>query len=312
MADASPESLLGAPRLSAEVAAALDAREPVVALESTLIVHGLPRPDNERVALEVEQEVRDAGATPATIAVLSGELRVGLAEDELSALAHTQAVKASVRDLPLAVAQGVDAATTVGSTAHVASRVGITTFATGGLGGVHREARETWDESGDLVALARAGVVVVCAGVKSILDVPATLERLETLGVAVVGYRTDTFPGFYLSDTGHRLDWRVEEPAEVARMRDAQRALGLGDRSLVVGNPLPADEQVDPSLHDRALDIAMTELEAEGVRGKDVTPFLLERFHEATAGESLRANIAIIRRNARLAAEIAVAETAGR
>ncbi|QBI21921.1 pseudouridine-5'-phosphate glycosidase [Egibacter rhizosphaerae] len=296
--------------VSDEVGTALADGQPVVALESTLLVHGLPRPDNERIAHELADEVRAGGAVPATIAVLGGTLRVGLTDSELAHLARSEAVKASVRELPLAVAGGMDAATTVGSTAHVAARAGIDAFATGGLGGVHREARDTWDESGDLVALSRAGTVVVCAGVKSILDVGATLERLETFGVPVVGYRTHSFPGFYLTDSGHELDWRLDTPDAIARARQTQALLDLGSRALVVAQPLPQDEQVDPVLHDQVLADALAELRDRGVHGKDVTPFLLERFHEATGGESLRANVAIVRRNARLAGEIAAAASA--
>jgi pseudouridylate synthase len=291
-----------------EVAGALRAGRGVVALESTLIAHGLPAPDNLRVAREAEAEVREAGAVPATIAVVGGTVRIGLDEDALGAIAlGADVVKVGVRDLAPAVARGIDAATTVASTAHLAARAGIGVFATGGLGGVHRGARETWDESADLTTLARTGIVVVCAGVKSILDVAATLERLETLNVTVVGYRTGAFPGFYLSDSGHPVGWRVETPEEVAAVARARDELGLGDRAIVVANPLPAGEQLDPALHDRVLRDSLEAAAAAGIAGRDVTPFLLDRFHRDTGGASLAANVRLVLRNAALAGRIAVA-----
>jgi pseudouridine-5'-phosphate glycosidase len=291
-----------------EVAEALRAGRGVVALESTLIAHGLPAPDNLRVAREAEAAVRESGAVPATIAVVGGTVRIGLDEDALAAIAlGDDVIKAGVRDLAPAVARGIDAATTVASTAHVAARAGIGVFATGGLGGVHRGARETWDESADLTTLARTGIVVVCAGVKSILDVGATLERLETLNVTVVGYRTDAFPGFYLSDSGHPVGWRVETPEEVAAVARARDDLGLGDRAIVVANPLPAGEQLDPALHDRVLRESLDAAAAAGIAGRDVTPFLLDRFHRETGGASLAANVRLVLRNAALAGQIAAA-----
>lgn len=300
----SPPAVIVAP----EVAHALAGGSAVVALESTIISHGLPRPRNLEVAGEIEQAVRAEGAVPATIAVVEGVVRVGLEPDELRTIATSDTVtKVSLRDLAVLVARGGHGATTVASTAHVAARAGIEVFATGGLGGVHREARATWDESADLAALAGTGVTVVSAGVKSILDVAATLERLETLNVAVVGYRTHRFPGFYLSDSGHRLDWRVESPEEVAAVMAARRLLGTDSSALLVANPLASDRQVDPALHDRALLEGLAAAEAAGIRGKDVTPFLLAHVHEATGGETLRANVEIILGNATLAARIAVA-----
>lgn len=294
-----------------EVADALRSGRGVVALESTLIAHGLPAPENLRVAREAEAAVRAAGAAPATIAIVAGEVRIGLDEAALEAIALGGGVlKAGVRDLAPAVARGADAATTVASTAHLAARAGIGTFATGGLGGVHRGARETWDESADLTTLARTGIVVVCAGVKSILDVAATLERLETLNVTVAGYRTTAFPGFYLADSGHPVGWRVESPEEVAALVRARDALGLGDRAIVIANPLPADEQLDPALHDRVLRESLEAAAAAGVEGRDVTPFLLDRFHRETGGASLRANVRLVLRNAELAGRIAVAGAA--
>lgn len=296
-----------APFVSPEVAAALADGRPVVALESTIISHGLPRPRNLEVAREVEAAVRAEGAVPATIGVVRGTVRIGLDDDALDLLANDPDVdKASVRDLGVVAALGRNAATTVAATAALAAGAGIRLFATGGLGGVHRGASDSWDESADLVALARTPVVVVCAGVKSILDVAATLERLESLSVPVLGYGTTAFPGFYLTDSGHTLDWRLDSPDGIAEVVRARDALGVGQQALIVSNPLPAEEQVDPALHDAVLQGALVELEAAHIEGKAVTPFLLERFHERTGGESLRANIAIILSNSRLAARIAV------
>jgi pseudouridine-5'-phosphate glycosidase len=294
-------------RYGAETRAALETGRPVVALESTIIAHGLPRPDNLRVARQVEQAVRDAGAVPATIGMVGGELIVGLSGDELAHLATADDVtKLSVRDLAPAAAAGVDGATTVASTSAVAAAAGIRVFATGGLGGVHREAATTYDESADLVTLARTPIAVVCAGVKSILDVGATLERLETLGVAVVGYRTRRFPGFYLSDSGFDLDWSTASAADAARIVRAATA-GVQRGATVFANPLPADEQLDPALHDRVLASGLSMMERAGVTGKAVTPFLLAHFHAETHGRSLDVNVRIILRNAALAGEIAVA-----
>jgi pseudouridylate synthase len=294
-----------------EVERALAAGGPVVALESTIISHGLPRPDNLRVAREVERVVREAGAVPATIAVLDGEVRIGLDDRELEQVAGRDGmVKVSVRDVATLAARGGSGATTVAATAHLAARVGIRLFATGGLGGVHREARDTWDESADLYALAGTDITVVCAGVKSILDVGSTLERLESLGVAVVGYRTDRFPGFYLTDSGFPLEWRVESAAEIAAVMAAREELGTAEAGLVVANPLPPDEQVDPDLHDRVLAGALAALAERGVSGKDVTPFLLDHLHRETGGETLRANARLVIANAGLAARIAVAYAA--
>jgi pseudouridine-5'-phosphate glycosidase len=293
-------------RIAPEVAEALAAGRPVVALESTIISHGLPRPRNLEVAKQAEDAVREGGALPATIAVAAGEVRVGLDGDTLRAIAERDDVaKCGVRDLAPVAARGGWGGTTVAATAHVAARAGIHLFATGGLGGVHRDARDTWDESADLETLARTGIVVVCSGVKSILDVGATLERLETLNVTVLGYRSERFAGFYLSDSGHPVPWRVDSPADVARLVTAARELGTDDRAAVVANPLPPEEQLDPVLHDRVLTEGLIAAEAEGVRGKDVTPFLLDYLAEKTMGASLEANVQLFVRNARLAAEIA-------
>ena len=290
-----------------EVADAIAADGPVVALESTIVGHGLPRPDNLTVARRVEHLVRGRGATPATVAVLDRVVHVGLDDSQLTEVAcRDDIVKASARDLPVVVATGGSAATTVAATAVVAARAGIRSSPPR-IGGVHRLAHESWDESADLVALARTAICVVCAGVKSILDVPATLERLETLGVAVLGYGTNAFPGFYLTDSGYRLDWRVDSPADVAAVLRARRELGLPPAAILVANPLPAGEQVDPSLHDRVLTEALAAASRSSISGKDVTPFLLAAFHRETGGASLAVNVRMIERNAELAAQIAVA-----
>ena len=296
-----------------EVAAALTEGRPVVALESTIISHGLPRPDNLRIARDIEQAVRDGGAVPATIAVVDGQARIGLDDAALSRVATgDDVVKVSVRDIATVAARAGVGATTVASTAHLAARAGISVFATGGLGGVHRGATETWDESADLTTLSRTGVLVVCAGVKSILDVPATLERLETLNVAVLGYRTYRFPGFYLRDAGHALDWRVDSPEEVAAVLRARRELGTEAYGIVLANPIAANDELDRTLHDEVLASGLAAAAAAGVRGKDVTPFLLAWFHEQTRGASLAANVALVLANAQLAARVAAAFTGAR
>src|SRR5579875_3168380 len=285
-----------------EVADALASRRPVVALESTIISHGLPRPDNLRIAREIEESVRAGGAVPATIAVLDGQPRIGLDDAALERLANDPgAVKVGVRDLAVAVARGGVGATTVASTAHLAARARIRIFATGGLGGVHRGARDSWDESADLVAIARTLILVVCAGVKSILDVGATLERLETLSVSVLGYRTDRFPGFYLRDSGLPVPWRVDDPAEVAAVLRAQDRLGTDRCGVLLANPIAAADELDPALHDRTLAAGLAAGRDGGVTGKELTPFLLDFFHRETSGASLRANIALVLANARLA-----------
>ena len=294
-------------QISAEVREALAAGRPVVALESTIVAHGLPRPDNVEVARQCEAVVREAGAIPATIAVVGGEVRVGLDETELERIGSSDGVaKCSVRDLPVVCARGADGATTVAATAHLAARAGIGVFATGGIGGVHRDAASSFDESADLVELSRAPICVVSAGVKSILDAGATLERLETLGVTVLGYRTDQLAGFYLSDSGHPVPWRADSPQEVAAVMRARAELDAPG-GILVANPLPVDQQLDPSLHDRVLGEALRSASEQGVHGKAITPFLLDRLNRATGGESLRANIALVTRNSALAGEIAVA-----
>ena len=293
-------------KLSAEVEAALKAGKPVVALESTIISHGLPRPSNLEVALECERIVRDAGAVPATIALLDGKILVGLERAELDAIANRDDIsKASIRDLAIIVAQGKSAATTVAATAHIAALAGIHIFATGGLGGVHRGANESFDESADLTALANVDMTMICAGVKSILDVPATLERLETLAITLVGYKTNAFPGFYLTDSGFTVEHRVDSPAEIAEIIKARKAVGTLTKALVVANPVV--KEMDKARHDEILESGLKKAEKEGITGKQVTPFLLEYFHTTSKGESLAINTEIIKANCLLAAQIAVA-----
>ncbi|MDK9501384.1 MULTISPECIES: pseudouridine-5'-phosphate glycosidase [Streptomyces] len=296
----------GGPVLSEEVREALAARRPVVALESTIIAHGLPRPRNLEVGLELEELVRSEGAVPATVAVLDGVPRAGLDKAALERIAAGEGVrKLGHRDLAPALAAGATGATTVSATAFLAARAGLRVFATGGLGGVHREWTLSQDESADLSLLARTRITVVCAGVKSILDVPATLQRLETLGVGVVGYRTKRFPGFYLADSGEPVDWTVEEPEEVAAVMAAQDAVGGPESALLVANPVAEAEQLDPALHDRVLAEALAECRERGITGQAVTPFLLGFLVRATGGASLEANLAAVRGNVRLGARIA-------
>lgn len=292
--------------LHADVELALATGRPVVALESTLIAHGLPRPDNLAVAARIEQHIRDAGAQPATIAVLDGRARVGLDAKQREHIAGTDVAKLSARDLPVAAVRGIDGATTVAATALLADRAGIAVFATGGLGGVHRGARDNWDVSADLAALARTPIILVCAGVKSVLDVPATLEHLETLGVPVVGYRTSRFAGFYRSDAGLDVPWRVDDVAEIAAIHRAHATLGAR-AGILVSNPVAVDEQLDGAVHDRALASGIEAAEAAGVSGAALTPFLLDHFHRVTRGASLEVNIALVLRNAAVGAAIAAA-----
>lgn len=291
-------------KFSREVEAAKKSGTPIVALESTIISHGLPRPRNLEVAQEVEAIVRDVGAVPATIALIDGEIFVGLEAEQLKRIANDDnVVKASTRDLAIIESTKASAATTVAATAHIAHLAGITVFATGGLGGVHRG--HSYDESADLLALARIPIVIVCAGVKSILDVPGTLERLETLAVPVLGYRTQRFPGFYLTDSGFDLEHRVDSTAEISAIWANRFALKTNDCAIVVTNPVL--HQMDLVLHDRILKEGLAAAETQHITGKAVTPFLLEHFHSASGGESLRVNIDIIKSNSRLAAEIALA-----
>jgi pseudouridine-5'-phosphate glycosidase len=288
-------------RYTREVATAIEEGRPVVALESTLIAHGLPRPENVEIARMIEGAVREEGAVPATIGVVDGMVRIGLDREALDEMAADGVAKCSARDLAVVMARRATGATTVAATATLAVRAGIGVFATGGLGGVHREARESWDESADLTTLGQTPITVVCAGVKSILDVEATLERLETLNVTLLGYQTDRFPGFYVADSGFPVPWRVDSPAEVADVAHARAELGLG--AIVVAQPL--DEPLDEELHDRVLKSGLAAAAEQGIRGKDVTPFLLGHFHRETEGASLEANVRLVLRNAALAAQIA-------
>jgi pseudouridine-5'-phosphate glycosidase len=293
-----------------EVSDAIASGRPVVALESTIISHGLPSETSAATARDIEKAVRSEGAVPATVAVVDGAVRVGLSDDALVRVAEdADVVKASIRDLAPVLARGVTGATTVAATSYLAHRAGIDVFATGGLGGVHRGAVETFDESADLLTLGSVPVTVVCAGVKSILDVPATLERLETLSVTVLGYRTDAFPGFYVRDSGTPAPWRVDDAHEVAALMRHRRLLGLA-QGIVVAQPVAPDEEMDRDLHDRTLHAGLQAAAAAGVRGKDVTPFLLAWFHEHTGGRSLAANVALVLANAGLAARIARAARA--
>lgn len=292
--------------IAPEVALALADNKPVVALESTIISHGLPRPRNREAALEFEQILRDKGVTPATIAVIDGIPTVGLDADGLETIANDDIAKASVRDLPILLAKGASGATTVAATAHIAAQAGIRVFATGGLGGVHRGANETFDESADLSTLAVTNISVVSAGVKSVLDIAATLERLESLSVPVVGFGTTAFPAFWLADSGFTLDWSAADADEVAAIMKAHDDTGHG-QGIVVANPIPRDQQWDPAEHDRVLSEAFLAAEKEGVRGKAVTPFLLGFIVKASGGRSLEVNLDLARNNIRVAGDIATA-----
>jgi pseudouridine-5'-phosphate glycosidase len=290
--------------VSPAVSAALRAGTPVVALESTIISHGLPRPGNLDAAKEFEAILADQGVTAATIALVDGVPKIGLVPDELERIAADESVvKVSSRDISIAMARKVTGGTTVAATSVLAARAGIRVFATGGLGGVHRGATETFDESADLTVLSKTPITVVSAGVKSILDIPATLERLETLGVAVVGYRTLRFPAFWLSDSGCDLDWRAESPEEIADIMAAREA--FGDQSaLLVANPLPPGRQLDPEVLSGALEAALVAADDAGIRGKAVSPFLLDRIQQVTGGASVVVNMDIARGNIDLAGKI--------
>ena len=291
---------------SPEVADALATGKPVVALESTIISHGLPRPRNFEAAKEFEQILRSKGVVPATIAILDGVPRIGLDDEGISRIANEDLAKASVRDIPILAARKDSGATTVAATAHLASLAGIRVFATGGLGGVHRGAIETFDESADLSTLAATPITVVSAGVKSVLDIPATLERLETLSVPVIGYKTNEFPAFWLTRSGYTLDWSLDSAQQVALAMKAQDQLGHG-QGMVVANPIPIEKQWDPIEHDRVLAIAFEAAKKAGVTGKAVTPFLLGFIVEESKGRSLEVNIDLARNNVSVAAEIAKA-----
>ena len=293
-------------KYSTQVSAAIAAGTPIVALESTIISHGLPRPSNLLVAQECESIIRARGAVPATIALLDGVVHIGLEASELDAIANRDDIsKASSRDLAIIIAQGKSAATTVAATAHIAAIAGIKVFATGGLGGVHRGANESFDESADLTALSQLDMTVVCAGVKSILDVHATLERLETLAIGIVGYKTNRFPGFYLTDSGFEIEHRVDSAEEIAAIIIARGQVATSNHALIVTNPV--EKQMDKARHDEILATGMANAARDGIDGKYVTPYLLEHFHTASKGESLAINTEIIKSNCALAADIAMA-----
>lgn len=294
-------------RISTEVRDALAEGRPVVALESTIFTHGLPRPRNLEVALEGEAIVRDAGAVPATIGVFHGESVVGLSEDEITELSKEDGLlKASIRELAYAKVKGLSAGTTIAATAYLANRAGIDVFATGGLGGVHHGAEKTFDESADLVAMSRTSFVLVSSGAKAILDIAATLERFETLSVPVVGYRTNSYPGFYVQESGYTLNQRVDSPQEVAAMLREQRALGMTS-GINLANPVPGDEQLDPEGLDAILEQAWADAEKDGISGQASTPYLLDYIRRATNDRSLDANVALYRNNIKLAAQVAAA-----
>jgi pseudouridine-5'-phosphate glycosidase len=293
--------------LSGEVRSALSEGRPVVALESTIICHGMPYPQNVDTALAVERCVRENGAVPATVAIINGKLTCGLSEADVERLGKlaSKVPKVSRRDIPFVLAQGGDGATTVASTMIAAGMAGIRLFATGGIGGAHRGAQQTFDVSADLQELGRTSVAVVCAGAKSILDLGLTLEYLETQGVPVVGYRTDEFPAFYTSSSGIILEHRQDSALEIARMLKAKWDAGLSGGA-VIANPIPKEYSMDPGVMEKAIERALSEAASRGVRGKETTPFLLARVNEITGGESLESNIALVRGNAELAARISV------
>ena len=295
-------------KLSPAVKAALMSGEPLVALESTIISHGMPYPQNVETALRVEEEVRNAGAVPATIAIINGKLKAGLTAEEIEYLGKkgTEVTKASRRDLPVLVARGADGATTVATTMIIAHLAGIQVFATGGVGGVHRGAETTMDISADLEELGRTPVMVVCAGAKAILDLGLTLEYLETKGVPVIGYGTEELPAFYTRTSGFKVDYRLDTPEELAAAFRAQQEMGLGGGMLVT-NPIPEEYSMDPATINAAIDQAVADSRRLGIHGKETTPYLLARVKELTGGESLASNIQLVLNNARLAAHVAEA-----
>jgi pseudouridine-5'-phosphate glycosidase len=293
--------------LSEEVQTALAERRPVVALESTIIAHGLPQPANLEAAQEFEQILRAQGVTPATIAVIDGVPRAGLYERDIERIAtDSSTLKASVRDIPHLMATGKTGATTVAATAHIAAQAGIRVFATGGLGGVHRGANETFDESADLTILSQSQIAVVSAGVKSVLDIGATLERLETLSVPVIGYKTDTFPAFWLPTSPFGLDWSADDAGDVSKLMSATWGAGFS-AGILVANPVPGEKAWNQADHDRIVQKAFDAADANGIRGKEVTPFLLDFIQKESKGESLRVNLDVVRNNIQVAADIAKA-----
>ncbi len=294
------------PELSDEVADALATGKPVVALESTIISHGMPYPQNRQTALDVEQRVRDAGAIPATIAIIDGAPVAGTSPEQIERLATSEVVKASRRDLAMLCARGLTGATTVAATMIIAKRAGIRVFATGGIGGVHRDVATTMDVSADLQELARTRIAVVCAGIKSILDLPRTLEYLETMGVPVLGYQTGELPAFYSRDSGLSVDYRVDSAMDIAQVLRAQDALGLNSGELVTV-PVPESSAIPFTQMEAVIDDAIADMQAAGISGKETTPFLLARVAEKTRGESLSTNIELIMNNATLAGQVATA-----
>jgi len=293
--------------ISSSVKKALDEGMPVVALESTIISHGMPYPKNVETALNVEEIVRRGGAVPATIAILKGRIKVGLTSSEIEYLGKSKnVVKASRRDIPFIIARGLDGATTVAATMIIASMAGIRVFVTGGIGGVHRGAQETFDISADLEELGRTNVAVVCAGAKSILDIGLTLEYLETKGVPVIGFNTEEFPAFYTRRSGFKVDYAADSAEEIARALKAKWDLGIGGGA-VIANPIPEEYEADPERINSAIEKALKEAKEKGIKGKETTPFLLSRVKELTGGESLESNIQLVYNNARLGARIALA-----
>ncbi|MBZ2174412.1 pseudouridine-5'-phosphate glycosidase [Schnuerera sp. xch1] len=292
--------------INPEVLKAIKRGDPVVALESTIISHGMPYPQNVETAFNVEKIIRDKGVVPATIGIVNGRLKVGLTVDEIEYLGKTEGViKTSRRDIPFIVSNKLDGATTVASTMIIASLAGIKVFATGGIGGVHRGAQETFDISADLQELARTNVAVVCAGAKSILDIGLTLEYLETLGVPVVGYKTEELPAFYTTRSGYEVDYKVDSAEELAQAIKSKWDLKLNG-GLVVANPIPKEFEIDYETINKAIDEAIEELEQKGIRGKETTPFLLSKVKEITKGNSLDANIQLVYNNARIASELSI------
>ena len=294
--------------ISPEVKAALELGRPVVALESTIISHGMPYPQNVETALKVEEIIRAEGAVPATIAIIGGKLKAGLSRDEIEHLGKKglSVTKASRRDLPVLVARGEDGATTVTTTMIIAAMAGIKIFATGGIGGVHRGAETTMDISADLQELGQTPVMVVCAGAKSILDIGLTLEYLETRGVPVIGFGTDELPAFYTRESGFKVDYRIDTPEELAAAFSAQREMGLPN-GMLVANPIPEEYSMDKAVIDKAIAQAVAESVEKGIKGKETTPFLLAKVKELTGGDSLDSNIQLVFNNARVAARTAVA-----
>lgn len=292
--------------IKTDVKTALEEGKPVVALESTIIAHGMPYPQNVKTALEVEKIIRDNGAIPATIAILNGKIKVGLTEEEIETLGKAKDVyKVSRRDLPFILAKGLNGATTVASTMIISSLAGIKVFVTGGIGGVHRGAEKTFDISADLQELAHTNVAVVCAGAKSILDLGLTLEYLETFGVPVIGFKTEEFPAFFTRESGYKVDYPVDGEEELGKIIKTKWDLGL-DGGVVVANPIPEEYAMDKDIINEAIEEALKEAEVKGIKGKATTPFLLAKVKDITKGESLNSNIQLVFNNAKVGANLAV------